>query len=47
MVSSGKNSMDFLFSAAVAVFGMFLRDSPYKGDFTFDKAFELASRKRY
>lgn len=35
-------SDDFRFAASVASFGMLLRDSPYKGDATFDKARALA-----
>jgi len=33
---------DFKFAAAVASFGMLLRDSPHKGNVTFDGALELA-----
>jgi Ca-activated chloride channel family protein len=35
-------SDDFRFAASVASFGMLLRDSPYKGDATYDKAKALA-----
>jgi Ca-activated chloride channel homolog len=35
-------SGDFKFAAAVAAFGMFLRDSPYKGSATLDNALEWA-----
>ena len=35
-------STDFRFSAAVAMFGMLLRDSKHKGKASFDAAFELA-----
>ena len=35
-------SQDFKFAAAVAAFGMVLRDSPYKGDATFNSALEWA-----
>jgi Ca-activated chloride channel family protein len=35
-------SNDFKFAAAVASFGMILRDSPYKGDTTLDNVLELA-----
>ena len=34
---------DFQFAAAVAAFGMLLRDSPFKGDSSFDSVEELAS----
>jgi Ca-activated chloride channel family protein len=37
-----KASNDFKFAAAVASFGMILRDSPYKGDTTLDNVLELA-----
>ena len=33
---------DFKFAAAVAAFGMILRDSPYKGTATYDAVSELA-----
>lgn len=35
-------SDDFRFAASVASFGMLLRQSPYKGDFTYEKAKALA-----
>lgn len=35
-------SQDFRFAAAVATFGLVLRDSPYKGSATFDLAHDLA-----
>ncbi|UCD75348.1 MAG: von Willebrand factor type A domain-containing protein [Phycisphaerales bacterium] len=35
-------SDDFRFAAGVACFGMVLRDSPYKGDSTYEMALELA-----
>ncbi len=35
-------SDDFRFAASVASFGMLLRQSPYRGDFTFEKAKTLA-----
>jgi Ca-activated chloride channel family protein len=38
----GKASADFKFAAAVASFGMLLRDSEYKGDFTYDAVLEIA-----
>jgi len=38
----GSASGDFKFAAAVAAFGMLLRDSPHKGDVTFDGVLELA-----
>lgn len=37
-----RNSNDFQFSAAVAGFGMILRDSPYKGDITYDQVLTMA-----
>lgn len=40
-VSEGVSS-EFDFAAGVAAYGMILRDSPYKGDATFDMACELA-----
>jgi Ca-activated chloride channel homolog len=45
MPSSGlcrQTGADFQFAAAVAAFGMILRDSPYKGESTFDKVREWA-----
>lgn len=36
-------SENFRFSAAVAGFGLILRDSEYKGDFSFDKVIDLAT----
>ncbi|HEY9514917.1 MAG TPA: von Willebrand factor type A domain-containing protein [Gemmatimonadaceae bacterium] len=39
-------SADFRFAAAVAEFGMVLRDSPYKGTATFDQALSLAEAGR-
>ena len=35
-------SVDFRFAAAVAAFGMVLRDSPYKGTATMDSVLSLA-----
>jgi Ca-activated chloride channel family protein len=35
-------SADYQFAAAVAVFGMILRDSPYKGGITLDRVLDLA-----
>jgi len=35
-------SEDFRFAAAVAAFGMIMRNSPYKGDYTVDGVIELA-----
>jgi Ca-activated chloride channel family protein len=35
-------SPDFKFAAAVAAFGMLLRNSAYKGDFTYDAVLEIA-----
>jgi len=37
-----KASKDFQFASAVASFGMLLRDSPYKGDTTYDAVLEIA-----
>ncbi len=37
-----KASADFKFAAAVAAFGMLLRNSEYKGDFTYDAVLEIA-----
>ncbi len=37
-----KSSRDFRFAAAVASFGMLLRESPHRGDATFDSTLELA-----
>ena len=39
----GTASDDFKFAAAVAGFGMLLRDSPHKGSLTYDAVLELAS----
>ena len=39
-------SADFRFAAAVASFGMVLRDSPHKGDATLGSALELAQEAR-
>ena len=39
-------SADFRFAAAVAAFGMVLRDSPYKGKATLDQALSLAESGR-
>jgi Ca-activated chloride channel family protein len=39
----GQASVDFKFAAAVAAFGMVLRDSPHRGTATFDAVLELAS----
>ena len=36
-------SVDFRFAASVASFGMLLRDSPYKGGWTYDAVLELAA----
>jgi Ca-activated chloride channel family protein len=37
-----KSSRDFRFAAAVASFGMLLRDSPHKGNASWDTTLELA-----
>jgi Ca-activated chloride channel family protein len=42
VVKLEKSSDDFRFAAAVAMFGMLLRDSSHKGEATYDKAFALA-----
>jgi Ca-activated chloride channel family protein len=39
-----KSSDDFRFSAAVAMFGMLLRESEHKGDATYDKTYALAKQ---
>ena len=39
-------SADFRFAVAVAAFGMILRDSPYKGDATFDSVIRMAEASR-
>lgn len=39
---AGEASPELSFAAGVAAYGMILRDSPYKGDATFDMAYELA-----
>jgi Ca-activated chloride channel family protein len=41
--SFGKASRDFQFAAAVASFGMLLRDSEHKGDATYDAVLEIAA----
>lgn len=40
--SLAETSTDFRFAAAVASFGMLMRDSPYKGTWTYDAVLELA-----
>lgn len=42
VVKLEKSSDDFRFAAAVAMFGMLLRDSEHKGEATYDKALALA-----
>lgn len=42
----GKASADFKFAAAVASFGMLLRGSEFKGDFTYDAVLEIAEEGR-
>ena len=37
-----KTSGDFQFAGAVAGFGMLLRDSPYKGNLTYEAVLKLA-----
>ncbi|MFQ3598036.1 MAG: VWA domain-containing protein [Chloroherpetonaceae bacterium] len=44
VVKLEKTSDDFRFAAAVAMFGMLLRDSEHKGDATYDGAFALAKK---
>ena len=39
----GQASADFQFAAAVASFGMLLRDSKFKGDATYDSVVEIAT----
>lgn len=46
IVSSDKLSNNFNFSAAVAEFGMLLRDSEYKGTATFDDCLKLAASSK-
>lgn len=41
-VVPGEVSSEFAFAASVAAYGMLLRDSPYKGETTFDMAIGLA-----
>ena len=41
-VAFGASSVDFRFAAAVAEFGMLLRDSPFKQQSTFDQAISIA-----
>ena len=41
-ISYARASTDFKFAAAVASFGMILRDSPHKGNATIDSVLELA-----
>ncbi len=41
-----KTSDNFRFASSVASFGMILRDSKFKGNFTFDKAKELANNAK-
>ena len=41
-ISIGQASADLRFSAAVASYGMLLRDSRYKGNFTYDSVLEIA-----
>ena len=40
--SFGQASRDFQFAAAVAAFGMLLRDSEHKGTATYDSVLEIA-----
>ncbi len=45
-VSEEQVSDNFKFSAAVAAFGMLLRDSQFKGDATFDQVLQLAQESK-
>ncbi|HEV8132822.1 MAG TPA: von Willebrand factor type A domain-containing protein [Acidobacteriota bacterium] len=45
-VSFEQASPDFQFSAAVASFGMLLRDSPYKGEASLDRILQIANGAR-
>ena len=42
MLDFGHASDDLKFAAAIAGFGMLLRDSPYKGSLTYDGVIEMA-----
>jgi Ca-activated chloride channel family protein len=44
--SYGRASADFKFAAAVASFGMILRDSPNRGSANYASVLELASESR-
>jgi Ca-activated chloride channel family protein len=44
--STGQTSNNFRFSAAVAGFGMLLRDSEYKGNMTYDRVLSMARGSR-
>jgi len=44
--SYAQASKDFKFAAAVAAFGMLLRESPYRGNTSFDAVLELADEAR-
>jgi Ca-activated chloride channel homolog len=39
-------SADFRFAAAVALFGMILRESPYKGQSTIDAVIDVAEKSK-
>ena len=41
-----ENSADYHFAAAVAGFGMLLKDSPHKGDLSFAKILTMARKSR-
>jgi len=43
-ISFKRSSENFRFSAAVAAFGMLLRDSEYIGDITYEEVYRMASR---
>ena len=45
-VAIGQTSDNFRYAAAVAGFGMLLRDSEYRGNFTFDKVAQMAKQAK-
>ena len=45
-ISLNQTSDNFRFSAAVAGFGMILKDSKFKGEMTYDKVIELAKNAK-
>ena len=46
LAEPSRPSADFRFAAAVAAFGMLLRESPHAGTYTLDQVIRLASRSR-